>query len=104
MLQKKSNKTVTIRGEQSNYCLATATSLRMIGIELYLILWTKRVNSVKKIESEKEEVMQNDSFGYTGNILFDRIIGTHIYTVHSGEYGRIRNNALIDRLSLALHE
>ena len=103
-LEKKAKKIVTIGGEQSNHCRATAAACRMIGIEPHLILRTKRANNVKKKKSEKDQLHENDSFGYTGNILFDRIVDSHIYTVTPGEYGRFGSNMLIDRLCSALQE
>eukprot|EP00534_Pseudo-nitzschia_fraudulenta_P010297 CAMPEP_0201227980 /NCGR_PEP_ID=MMETSP0851-20130426/195395_1 /ASSEMBLY_ACC=CAM_ASM_000631 /TAXON_ID=183588 /ORGANISM="Pseudo-nitzschia fraudulenta, Strain WWA7" /LENGTH=407 /DNA_ID=CAMNT_0047517767 /DNA_START=135 /DNA_END=1358 /DNA_ORIENTATION=- len=83
---------ITIGGEQSNHCRATATACRMVGLEPHLILRTKRANEVEK---NKEE----DSFGYVGNILFDRLAGAAIHTCTPGEYGRVGSNALIEALS-----
>jgi D-cysteine desulfhydrase len=44
--------------------------------------------------------------GTVGNLLFDRIVGSRIYTVTSGEYGRIGSLALVERLGryLRLYE
>lgn len=61
---------VTIGGEQSNHCRATAAAARMVGLEPHLILRTKRAI---------------DDFGYTGNILIDRMVGSTIYTCTPGE-------------------
>lgn len=67
---------VTIGGEQSNHCRATAAASRMIGLEPHLILRTKRANDVHEKKQE---------FGFTGNILFDRMVGSTIYTCTPGE-------------------
>ena len=64
----------------------------MVGLEPHLILRTKRANEV---EQSKEE----DSFGYVGNILFDRMAGSHIHTCTPGEYGRAGSPSLIDSLA-----
>ncbi len=85
---------VTIGGEQSNHCRATAAACRMVGLEPHLILRTKRANIVEK---DKEEHNQ-DTFGYTGNILFDRMVGAQIHTCTPGEYGRFGNKALVERM------
>lgn len=83
---------ITIGGEQSNHCRATATACRMVGLEPHLILRTKRANQIE--ESEEE-----DPFGYVGNILFDRMAGAHIHTCTPGEYGRVGSPSLIDSLA-----
>mmetsp|Transcript_44528 Transcript_44528/g.49916 ORF Transcript_44528/g.49916 Transcript_44528/m.49916 type:complete len:454 (-) Transcript_44528:1020-2381(-) len=82
---------VTIGGEQSNHCRATATACRMIGLEPHLILRTRRATEV---ESNKDE----DSFGYVGNILFDRMVGAKIHTCTPGEYGRAGSHTLVQSL------
>ena len=69
----------------------------MVGLEPHLILRTKRANQV---EESKEE----DSFGYVGNILFDRMAGATIHTCTPGEYGRVGSTSLIDSLSEELEE
>ena len=63
----------------------------MVGLEPHLILRTKRAN---RVEESKEE----DSFGYVGNILFDRMAGATIHTCTPGEYGRMGSPSLIDSL------
>ena len=87
------NAVVTIGGEQSNHCRATAAACRMVGLEPHLILRTKRANQVEE-DREKGE----DTFGYTGNILFDRMTGANIYTCTPGEYGRIGSNELVKKV------
>lgn len=81
---------VTIGGEQSNHCRATAAACRMVGLEPHLILRTKRANDV---HAGKED------FGCTGNILFDRMVGSKIYLCTPGEYGRAGSRALVERLA-----
>lgn len=63
----------------------------MIGLEPHLILRTRRATEV---ESNKDE----DSFGYVGNILFDRMVGATIHTCTPGEYGRSGSHALVQSL------
>ena len=69
----------------------------MVGLEPHLILRTKRANEV-------EQSGEEDSFGYVGNILFDRMAGATIHTCTPGEYGRVGSQALIDSLSKDLEE
>jgi len=88
---------ITIGGEQSNHCRATATACRMVGLEPHLILRTKRANEVEK---RKEE----DPFGYVGNVLFDRMAGATIHTCTPGEYGRVGSEGLIEVVSEDLKE
>ena len=66
-LKKGCDSLVTIGGEQSNHCRATAAAARMVGLEPHLTLRTKRAQAV--LEGTEE-------FGMTGNILFDRIVGS----------------------------
>jgi D-cysteine desulfhydrase len=80
------DRVVTIGGEQSNHCRATACAARMVGgLEPHLILRTK-----KDIGLVQEAT--------TGNLLFNRMVGSSIYTCTPGEYGRIGSNALVERL------
>jgi 1-aminocyclopropane-1-carboxylate deaminase/D-cysteine desulfhydrase-like pyridoxal-dependent ACC family enzyme len=81
---------VTIGGEQSNHCRATAAAARMIGLTPHLILRTKRADRIQKEES--------GDIGFTGNLLFDRMVGSFIYTCTPGEYGRIGSQGLVSRL------
>jgi len=85
---------VTIGGEQSNHCRATAAACRMVGLRPHLILRTKRATQVEEHRKQNDE----DSFGYTGNILFDRMVGASIYTCTPGEYGRLGSQELVKRL------
>jgi D-cysteine desulfhydrase len=80
---------VTIGGEQSNHCRATAAAARMVGMEPHLILRTNRVF---------EEGTTRDCLGMTGNLLFDRMVASTIYTCTPGEYGRLGSVALVNCL------
>jgi D-cysteine desulfhydrase len=77
---------VTIGGEQSNHCRATAAAARMVGLEPHLILRTARADDIQTGAAD---------VGYTGNILFDRIVGSTIYTCTPGEYGRVGSVQLV---------
>jgi len=79
---------ITIGGEQSNHCRATATACRMVGLDPHLILRTKRA----------DEVEREQNLGYVGNILFDRLAGATIHTCTPGEYGKVGSNELIESL------
>lgn len=74
---------VTIGDEQSNHCRATASASRVVGMEPHLIL-----------RSSKDAA----DLGLVGNVLFDRVVGSQIYTCTPGEYGRIGSDELVSRL------
>lgn len=93
-LDKQCDSVVTIGGEQSNHCRATAAACRMVGLEPHLILRTKRANQVE----HDKVVTDEDTFGYVGNILFDRIAGSRIYTCTPGEYGRFGSRVLVEQV------
>lgn len=84
-LAQNCDSVVTIGGEQSNHCRATAAAARMVCLHPHLILRTKR----------EEEL---STFGYTGNILMDRMVGSTIYTCTPGEYGRLGSAELVSRV------
>jgi D-cysteine desulfhydrase len=94
-LAKECRSVVTIGGEQSNHCRATAAASRMLGLEPHLILRTRRAESV---QAEKED------FGYVGNILFDRIVGSSVYTCTPREYGKVGSKGLVSRLCAHLKD
>ena len=87
-IKKGCDSVVTIGGEQSNHCRATAAAARMVGMEPHLVLRTKRANSVHE---------GKEDFGIVGNVLFDRMVGSNIYTCTPGEYGRIGSKELVRR-------
>ena len=98
-LQQTYDSVLTIGGEQSNHCRATAAACRMVGLDPYLILRTKRANQVAKDEIiEKDKQKNEDNFGFVGNVLVDRMVGSHIYTCTPGEYGRLGSKELVRRV------
>jgi D-cysteine desulfhydrase family pyridoxal phosphate-dependent enzyme len=94
-LAKGHSSVVTIGGEQSNHCRATAGASRMVGLEPHLILRTVRADSIEK---------GNDDIGSVGNILFDRMVGSTIYTCTPGEYGRVGSKEIVARVCAHLEE
>lgn len=80
---------VTIGGEQSNHCRATAAASRMVDLSPNLILRTRRADKIHE---------KTDELGFEGNILFDRMLGSTIYTCTPGEYGRIGSNKLVQHV------
>ena len=80
---------ITIGGEQSNHCRATACACRKVGLTPHLILRSKR----------KKDDSSSTHFGWIGNILFDRMVGSHIYVCSPGEYGRFGSMKLIEHVS-----
>eukprot|EP00934_Nitzschia_sp_Nitz4_P007368 Nitzschia sp. Nitz4//scaffold212_size37733//28867//30234//NITZ4_007739-RA/size37733-processed-gene-0.70-mRNA-1//-1//CDS//3329542040//7358//frame0 len=101
-LEKGYSSVVTIGGEQSNHCRATAGACRMVGLEPHLILRTKRANQVPSDDAqenaEANSASSESGFGFVGNILFDRLVGSTIYTCTPGEYGRIGSAQMVSRL------
>jgi len=113
-LASKHNSVITIGGEQSNHCRATACAARMVGLEPHLILRTGRANDILASQEQHRQQQvdnngknnDNDSsssststMGYTGNLLFDRMVGSTIYTCTPHEYMRIGSMQLLQRLS-----
>lgn len=82
-LERGCDAVVTIGGEQSNHCRATAAAARMIGLEPHLILRSPRAN---------------EDLGLVGNLLMDRMVGSQIYTCTPGEYGRVGSHELVRRV------
>lgn len=73
---------LTIGGAQSNHCRATAAAARRLGLEPHLILRTSQ-----------------EDVGTVGNLLMDRMVGSHIYTCTPGEYGRLGSDVLVQRVA-----
>jgi D-cysteine desulfhydrase len=94
-LAKHHKSVITIGGEQSNHCRATAAACRMLGLEPHLILRLSRNNDMQE---------RNGDIGYVGNVLFDRAVGSTIYTCTPGEYGRIGSVSMVDRLAKYIEE
>jgi D-cysteine desulfhydrase len=125
-LSQHCDSVVTIGGEQSNHCRATAAACAMLGLQPHLILRSASPTSTTTRTSssttnsnqqkpttetddnndEEQQQQQEQDMGTVGNLLFDRIVGSHIYTVTTGEYGRIGSLALVERLGrhLRRHE
>jgi D-cysteine desulfhydrase len=61
----------------------------MVGLSPHLILRTQRADVVHE---------QTESLGFTGNVLFDRLVGSTIYTCTAGEYGRLGSNKLVQEV------
>lgn len=86
-LEQGCDSVVTIGGEQSNHCRATACAARALGLEPHLILRTN-----------------TDSLGWTGNLLLDRMVGAKIYTCTTREYGKIGSDALVQQICCHLQD
>jgi len=97
-LQKGCDSVVTIGGQQSNHCRATAAAARMLGMEPHLILRRARTKQANHDERDEEDL------GLTGNLLIDRMVGSKIYTCTPGEYGRVGSSELVLRLCAHLKE
>ena len=85
---------VTIGGVQSNHCRATAGAARMLGLRPHLILRRPSTSS----SSSSPNTNEND-IGLVGNLLYDRMVGSRIYTCTAGEYGRIGSTELLQRVA-----
>ena len=48
----------------------------MVGLSPHIILRTARADAIHN---------QTDNMGWTGNVLFDRLVGSTIYTCTAGE-------------------
>ena len=88
-LAKGCDSIVTIGGEQSNHCRATAAASRMVGLNPNLILRTRRADKIHD---------KIDELGFEGNILFDRMLGSTVYTCTPGEYGRVGSKKLVEHV------
>jgi 1-aminocyclopropane-1-carboxylate deaminase/D-cysteine desulfhydrase-like pyridoxal-dependent ACC family enzyme len=98
-LGKGCDSVVTIGGEQSNHCRATACAARLVGLHPHLIL--RRSHSTTKSQhqgyssssssystnnaTDEQHILDDESLGLQGNILFDRIVGSTIHTCTPGE-------------------
>ena len=87
---------VTIGGQQSNHCRATAAACRMVGLEPHLILRRSVIKSNTNNNGDEED---DEDLGLVGNLLVDRILQSRIYTCTTGEYGRLGSVELIQRLA-----
>jgi D-cysteine desulfhydrase family pyridoxal phosphate-dependent enzyme len=91
---KQCSAVVTIGGIQSNHARATAAAARMVGLQPHLILRTK----------EPEQLQSSSSSSMVGNLLVNRLVGSHIYTCTPGEYGRIGSDELVRRVGKYIEE
>lgn len=88
-LEKGHDSVVTIGGLQSNHARATAVASSQLGLEPHLILRTN---------AEPHDI------GFEGNLLLDRLVGSHIYTVKPATYATIGSLALTEQLAHKLRE
>ena len=91
--EKQCDSVITIGGVQSNHARATAVAARQLGMDPWLILRTTK--------ADDEEVLQTS---FTGNLLFDRMVGAHVQTVTSSTYATVGSNNLVDQLHEQLKE
>eukprot|EP00210_Caulerpa_lentillifera_P005683 g5435.t1 len=84
-MAKECDSIITIGGIQSNHCRATAVAARYLGMDAHLILR----NSTRGAESDP---------GLIGNLLVDRLVGSHIHQVSKGEYQQYGQKELCHRL------
>lgn len=78
---------ITIGGLQSNHARATAIASKQLGLNPHLILRTEK--SLEDID-------------LTGNLLFNQMVGSYIYTVSPGTYAQIGSDSLVSQLNLQL--
>ena len=79
-LAQGSDSVVTIGGEQSNHCRATAAAAAMHGLEPHLILRCQ--------EADVDP-------GSRGNLLFARSVGAHVHTCTATEYAKHGSKKLV---------
>ena len=94
---------VTIGGEQSNHCRATASASRMVGLKPNLILRTKRADAIQR-QKILDAPKNGSEIGIVGNVLYDRMVGSTIFTCTPGEYGRIGSQQLVARVCQHLEQ
>lgn len=91
-IAKKCDSVITIGGIQSNHARATAVAARQLGLQPHLILRTTKAAAV------------NEDPGLVGNLLFDRMVDSKIFTVSPGTYHRIGGPALCGHLEEKLRQ
>ena len=72
-----------------NHARASAAACRMVGLDPHLILRTRRADTIHN--------SKNEDIGWVGNVLFDRIVGSTIYTCTPGEV-RYKNLCIMQSL------
>jgi len=80
---------ITIGGKQSNHARATAVAARQLGLESHLILRTPDPDSDP---------------GLVGNLLFNRLVGSKIYTVSPSNYAQLGQTKLVNILAEQLRK
>lgn len=92
-LDKGSDALLSIGGIQSNHARAVAAASRAAGLECHLILRTR------KSETEKDP-------GFAGNLLIERLVGSHIHLVSKEDYAAAGNGGfpLLEELGERLKE
>jgi D-cysteine desulfhydrase family pyridoxal phosphate-dependent enzyme len=88
--QKNHDCVITVGGEQSNHARATAVAARQLGLDPYLIL--------------RRPTGSPESLGLAGNILFDRMVGSKIFTVSTGTYAEHGGDKLASILATRLED
>mmetsp|Transcript_13484 Transcript_13484/g.20268 ORF Transcript_13484/g.20268 Transcript_13484/m.20268 type:complete len:366 (+) Transcript_13484:64-1161(+) len=78
---------ITIGGEQSNHCRATAVACRQLGIDPYIIIRTDKAPS---------------ELSLTGNLLLSRMVGSHVRTVSPDIYYKIGSDEVVHQLAESL--
>eukprot|EP01039_Chlorochromonas_danica_P001186 gene1186-1296_t len=91
-VEKKHDSVITIGGIQSNHCRATAVAARQLGLDPYLILRTPK------------PLREDEEIGLVGNLLFDRMVDSNIFTVSASNYHRIGSLSLCHSLENRLRE
>lgn len=92
-IQRKHDSVITIGGIQSNHCRATAVAARQLGFQPHLIL--------RKAPGQPNT---DEDLGLTGNLLFDRMVGSQIHTVSASTYAQIGSDNLCHVLEEQLKE
>ena len=80
---------VTAGGVQSNHCRATAVAARMLGLEVHLVLRTRRA------------ALRLDPGG-VGNLLPERLAGAAVHLVSREQYARHGSAALLEAAAARL--
>jgi D-cysteine desulfhydrase len=88
--QRECDSVITVGGEQSNHCRATAVAARQIGLEPHLIL--------------RRPTGSPETLGLAGNLLLDRMVGSKLYTVSTGTYIQHGSQRLCNILATRLEE
>eukprot|EP01035_Chromulina_nebulosa_P021294 gene21294-27590_t len=88
-IEKGHDSVITIGGLQSNHARATAVAARQLSLQPHLILRTQ---------------LPIEDVDITGNLLFNRMVGSKIYTVTPSAYAQVGSDNLVHQLSQQLIE